>query len=385
MPLCDSILGNNRWSILSLKFLHPRLEAHYRKYNLNSVLIQSRLALLLGAMLYEIYGVLDYILVSEELIALIFAIRLSTTCSILLVFALSFSRLFRKYSEQILSVTMIAACFSLLWKMSLIDQSIFPYYFSGLLLFFFWVHAFQVFSFLYVVFTAIVILVVTVASLFLVKLSFIEIVSYTFILITIAGVSIFSAYITEKRNRSLFLSQKELDRERYIHHERAMHDVLTHLPNRFLVIDRIGRVIEETYRTPQICAGYFLDLDNFKAINDTYGHATGDAVLQEVAKRIKGCVRGMDTIGRLSGDEFFVLAQDIKSEAHALDLGIKIMNKVNAVYVVNGKALDSMMTVSIGICMFPYENATALDVINKADHAMYKAKSGNKSGIVILK
>lgn len=347
--------------------------------------MQSRLALLLGAMMYEIYGVLDYMLVSQELIALIFVIRLSTTCSILLVFALSFSRLFRKYSQQILSLTMIAACFSLLWKMSLINQSIFPYYFSGLLLFFFWVHAFQVFSFLYVVLTALIILIITAVSFFLLKLSFIEIVSYIFILITIAGISVFSAYVTEKRHRFLFLRQKELDRERYIHHERAMHDVLTNLPNRFLVIDRIERVIEEAHRTPQVCAGYFLDLDNFKGINDTYGHAIGDAVLQEVAKRIKSCVRSMDTVGRLSGDEFFVLAQDIKSEAHALDLGIKILNKVNAAYFVNGKTLDSIMTVSIGVCMFPYENVTALEVINKADHAMYQAKSGKKNGIVISK
>jgi len=347
--------------------------------------MHSRLALLLGAMIYEVYGVLDYMLLSAEIIGQIAIIRLFTTFSILAVFAMTFCRIYRKHNEKILSFITIFASTSLLWKMSLIDQVAFPYYFAGLLLFFFWIHAFQVFRFPYVVFTAATIVVTSVLSFGRMPLSFIEVASYSFILFTSASISIFSAYITEKHNRFLFLREKELDRERYIHRERSMRDTLTNLPNRALLFDRIDQAIEDANRNSQICAGFFLDLDDFKKVNDTYGHASGDAVLKEVSERLKASVRGVDTVARLSGDEFFVLAHDVKSEAHALDLGSKLLNVIRTPYYVDGKMLDNLMSVSIGICIFPYEGAVPSQVVARADRAMYQAKVSGKCSIVVAK
>ena len=347
--------------------------------------MQSRLALLLGALIYGIYGIFDYMLLSKQVIAPVAVIRLFTTAAILIIFLITFFRSYRKHSEKILSLITVLASLSLLWIISLIDRAVVPYYFSGLLLFFFWLHAFQVLSFPYVVFTALSILIATIISLVIMSLSLVEVTTYSFILITTACISIFSAYLTEKHNRSLFLREKELDRERYIQRERAMRDTLTNLPNRALLFDRIGQAIEDANRNAQLCAGFFLDLDDFKKVNDTYGHATGDAVLKEVSARLKSSVRGADTVARLSGDEFFVLAQDIQNEAHALELGSKLLNVIRAPYWVDGKIIDSVLSVSIGTCMFPYEGVIASEVVARADRAMYQAKSDGKFGIVIAK
>lgn len=386
MPLSESILSNIKWNSFSLRFNSPRLESHYKKHTFASMLLQSRLGLLLGAMMYEIYGILDYMLVTKDLLAQVTLIRVSTTFLILVVFALTFSRIYRKYGQEILSTIIVLASFSLLWKMSLIDQQVFPYYFSGLILIFFWIHSFCVVNFFYVLISAATIVVVAITSfLNIFTLSLIEFFCYSFILLITFSVSIFSAYTTEKRHRTLFLREKELDRERYIERERAMRDNLTNLPNRALLFDRIGQAIEDSNRNTQVCAGFFLDLDDFKKINDTYGHAAGDSVLKDVSERLKSSVRGADTVARLAGDEFFVLAQDIKNEEHALDLGSKLLNAIRAPYMIHGKVLDSLMSVSIGVCMFPYEGVVPSEVIARADRAMYQAKLGGKFGIVVAK
>ena len=146
------------------------------------------------------------------------------------------------------------------------------------------------------------------------------------------GISVFSSYIAEKSDRALFLREKFLDRERHEHRMRAMHDELTQLPNRALLIDRIEQVILDSRRNNQFCAGFFLDLDNFKEVNDTYGHAVGDAVLNEVSKRLTATIRAADTVARLSGDEFFVLARDVKNKAQAEAFGHKLLRKINKPY-----------------------------------------------------
>ncbi len=208
-----------------------------------------------------------------------------------------------------------------------------------------------------------------------------ETVCYIFILFSVFGVSIFSSYIAEKADRSLFLREKELDRERYVQRERATHDSLTNLPNRVLLIDRIAQAIHDVQRNKQVSAGIFLDLDNFKTINDTYGHGVGDNVLIEVSQRLSASIRAVDTVARLSGDEFFILARDIKSEEHAKVFANKLLTQIKNPYFFEGKQLSTPLSASIGICVFPYEDATPLDVIDKADRAMYQVKLSDKSGI----
>ncbi|MGB2832160.1 MAG: GGDEF domain-containing protein [Methylotenera sp.] len=386
MPLSASILSDNLWNNLSLKFNNARLEAHYKKHIFPRLLTQSRLALLLIAMMYELYGVLDYLLAPQNLLGQIAVIRTTTTFIILVVFVLTFFKFFRKYNQLILTFALLLSGVSLIWKMTLIEQNLFPYYFTGLLLLLFWVHAFYVLNFACAFFCTFAILCISVISFFVFfSFSLNETVSYLIVLISAFGISIFSSYIAEKGDRSLFLREKELDRERHVHRKRAMHDELTSLPNRALLIDRIEQVILDSRRNNQFSAGFFLDLDNFKIINDTYGHAVGDGVLNEVSNRLTATIRAADTVARLSGDEFFVLARDLKNIKQAEAFGHKLLRRINQPYRIGGMLVSTSLSASIGICLFPYAGVTPLDMINKADQAMYQVKLSGKSGIAVAK
>ena len=153
-----------------------------------------------------------------------------------------------------------------------------------------------------------------------------------------------------------------------------MHDRLTGLPNRELLLDRIEQAINFSARNDQLCAGLFIDLDKFKPINDTYGHLIGDIVLKEVATRLKYTVREADTLARLGGDEFFVLARDIGSPEAAGILAEKLKRQFLAPIILDGLPPIRDLSASIGICVFPYRDVSAVDVIRRADHAMYDAK-----------
>jgi diguanylate cyclase (GGDEF)-like protein len=148
-------------------------------------------------------------------------------------------------------------------------------------------------------------------------------------------------------------------------------------------LDRIEQALYDAKRNKQVAAGIFMDLDNFKAVNDTYGHLAGDNVLLTVAKRLTESIRAADTVARLSGDEFFVLARDIKSIEHAKTFAEKLLNQIKLPYSFEGKPLDIPLSASIGICIFPYEGVTPIDVIGRADRAMYQVKLNEKSGIFV--
>ncbi len=384
MPLSESILSNISWNKFSLKFINSRLEAHYQQRSYPSLLTHSRIALLLGAIMYQIYGILDYLLIPPEDVGEIIIIKTFTTFLLLTTFGLTFLRFFKIYNQPVLCFLLLLASIGVLLIMEMITKNLFPYYFSALLLLVFWAHAFYVLRFVYVFFASLFIFSIT-TVFFYTTYAFTnnQAISYLFILFTTSCLSVFSSYIAEKRDRAMFLSEKELDRERFILRELATHDSLTLLPNRVLLIDRIDQAIHDSNRNNQVCAGFFVDLDNFKNINDTYGHAAGDFVLTEVAKRLKSTVRAADTVARLSGDEFFVLARDIQNAEHAHVFGNKLLGQINLPYFMQDKPLDILLSASIGICMFPYDGVYPQDVLDKADHAMYQVKLADKSGIVV--
>lgn len=384
MPLSESILSNTTWNKFSLKFNNLRLEAHYRTHSFPRILAQSRLALILGVLMYEMYGILDFLLVPKDVLNKIEFIRITTSFALLLLFGLSYTKFYKKNHQLLLIGIFLFSGIGLLWKMAIIDQRVFPYYFSGLMLMLFWIHAFFILNFINTFISSLILVGLTaMAFLTVFTFNYNETICYLFILSSAFSVLVFSSYISEKSDRSLFLREKELDRERCIQRERATHDSLTKLPNRVLLLDRIAQALHDSNRNNQISAGIFLDLDNFKAVNDTYGHLAGDSVLLEVAKRLTESIRAADTVARISGDEFFILARDIKSTEHAKAFAAKILNQIRAPYSFEGKQLPTLLSASIGICLFPYEEVTPINVIDKADRAMYQVKLNAKNGINI--
>ena len=152
----------------------------------------------------------------------------------------------------------------------------------------------------------------------------------------------------------------------------AFHDALTDLPNRALLNERIVFAIGHAERYGEQFGVLFLDLDNFKDINDTLGHAVGDQLLQEIGRRLSACVRNYDTVARMGGDEFVILVSDIKSVEDLASLASHIVRQFELPFQVSGT--DFFVTMSVGVASYPDDSNNAIDLLKYADSAMYVAK-----------
>ncbi len=164
----------------------------------------------------------------------------------------------------------------------------------------------------------------------------------------------------------------------------ATYDSLTDLPNRRLLLDRLNQMLARCRRHERIGALLFLDLDNFKTINDTLGHPIGDALLQQVARRLTYCLRREDTAARLGGDEFVLLLAEecapLDEFTHQVDIAAnKVLAALAEPYAVQGHRLYT--TTSIGVSLFPQDGETADDVLMQADTAMYRAKEAGRNTV----
>ncbi|MBF0458171.1 MAG: diguanylate cyclase [Nitrospirae bacterium] len=163
----------------------------------------------------------------------------------------------------------------------------------------------------------------------------------------------------------------------------AHYDVVTSLPNRILLLDRLNIAIEFCTREGNMMALLFIDLDKFKAVNDTYGHETGDMLLKEVSQRLLGAVRKSDTVSRVGGDEFVIILTKVISKEDAGAIADKIIVSLNKPFIVNGH--ECRIGGSIGIEIYPFSdvnggNGNITDVlIKRADMAMYRAKERGKN------
>ena len=152
----------------------------------------------------------------------------------------------------------------------------------------------------------------------------------------------------------------------------AYHDVLTGLPNRLLFRDRLRLALAHARRNSRVLAVMYLDLDEFKGVNDTLGHTIGDGLLQEIAARLRDSVRAEDTVARMGGDEFTILLPDVGDGRGASTVARKILDSVAASVVVEQHELH--VTPSIGIALFPGDGFDAESLLKNADRAMYRAK-----------
>ncbi|MCU7929946.1 MAG: EAL domain-containing protein [Candidatus Thiodiazotropha sp. (ex Codakia rugifera)] len=157
----------------------------------------------------------------------------------------------------------------------------------------------------------------------------------------------------------------------------AHHDSLTNLPNRLLFEDRLEHAIAQAKRQKRQLAVLFLDLDRFKNINDSLGHAMGDELLKEVAARLQKILRDDDTAARLGGDEFTVLVENIDDPSQAAVVAAKIQEKFKAPFKIAGRELH--VTTSIGISIYPEDGKDVADLTKNADAAMYQAKEQGRN------
>ena len=170
------------------------------------------------------------------------------------------------------------------------------------------------------------------------------------------------------------ISERILNEERLV--RMAHYDQLTELPNRALLIDRLEQVMLHAQRNNSRFALLYIDLDNFKAVNDDAGHAVGDLVLKETAKRLKQAVRASDTVARIGGDEFVVLLEELHTEDAVAQVAEQIVDGLRQPCSVKGYA--AKLTGSIGIAIYPDDGKTSDELLSSSDNFMYKAKKSGK-------
>ena len=171
--------------------------------------------------------------------------------------------------------------------------------------------------------------------------------------------------------------------ERKEAHERlaymANHDVLTDLPNRVLFFERVDQALALARRNGTRLALLFIDLDKFKPVNDTWGHAVGDQLLQAVARRLTGRLRDADTVGRIGGDEFVILLNEVGEEDDAAQVADELRLSLAQPFDLAGLTLS--ISASIGIALFPDHGQDAIELAHHADDAMYQAKQAGGDGL----
>jgi diguanylate cyclase (GGDEF)-like protein/PAS domain S-box-containing protein len=158
---------------------------------------------------------------------------------------------------------------------------------------------------------------------------------------------------------------------------RVGHDVLTGLPNRAFLSDLLDQALEFSRHENIPLAVCMLDLDGFKAVNDGYGHASGDMLLVEVAKRLRDIVRGEDVVARLAGDEFVLVLRYVRDLPELCAALNRVLGAISAPYTLHGKAIN--VFASIGVTLFPHDNEDAETLLRHADQAMYVAKQRGRN------
>ena len=170
--------------------------------------------------------------------------------------------------------------------------------------------------------------------------------------------------------------------ERKQMHERlqqmAQFDALTRLPNRMVLMDRLQIALQRARRDGTLVSLLFVDLDDFKRVNDTLGHAMGDLLLQRVAGRLQGCVRASDTVARLGGDEFVMLLESGRNKEHAQTVVNKLLAAFAHPFDLEGNVLH--MHPSIGTALYPEDGDDAAALLDHADRSMYLSKQAGGGG-----
>jgi diguanylate cyclase (GGDEF)-like protein len=189
--------------------------------------------------------------------------------------------------------------------------------------------------------------------------------------ILISGSVLIGLLLRETRHVRRLLADATTARNRIWH--LAHHDPLTDLPNRWLFNDRLDQALRRGQRQSEAVALHYFDLDDFKAVNDGFGHLTGDRLLIAVAHRLRACVRDSDTLARLGGDEFAIVQSGISDPTGAVLLAERMLAALNSPFVIDDQSLR--ISASIGIALYPDHASSPAQLHHAADQALYQAKA----------
>jgi diguanylate cyclase (GGDEF)-like protein/PAS domain S-box-containing protein len=197
---------------------------------------------------------------------------------------------------------------------------------------------------------------------------------------TVMPVEVYARVIRSENREYVLSIGRDITERRQVESQlthMATHDPLTGLPNRMLFNDRLATALEDTGRNAKKLAVMILDLDSFKTVNDSMGHAMGDQLLMQVSERLKSILRKTDTIARMGGDEFMVLLPHLNIADHAEIVAQKILHAFTRPFTLNGKQIH--ITTSIGVAIYPEDGDNPDRLIQNADKSMYMAKEQGRN------
>lgn len=364
-------------NLLTLRFHDAALEQAFFKATLTRTRQQGQFACLVGMFVYILHGVLDQWFVAPDDMARVWLARVTALSVPVSVLLISLTPWFDRFPHFLLALVGAAAGTGLLAMQVKLPVESASYYYPMMVLVTFYTYNFVGTRFIYALAVDLVLLAAyNVLFGLVVDYPLHTLIGHNFFIVSANLIGGSAGYLAERQRRILFVREQELDTERRHHLQRSLHDGLTGLPNRDLLYDRIVQAEHGAQRHGTLHCGYFLDLDGFKNVNDSFGHKVGDQVLHEVAGRLQAAVRVSDTVARIGGDEFFVLAEDIGNVAAAHALARKLLQEIAE--PLPSLPVPAQIGASIGLCIFPYDGMTVSDLIHRADEAMYRVKTSGK-------
>lgn len=356
----------------TLRFREWTLENDYLQVMRRETAAIVRFGILLVLTVFLLFGMLD-LWTASNYAGLSWTIRAATFVTTAVLFVVSFTRTFEQHRENFMLPFCLLLGLGMTILLSVIPGGDIDQYYAGYIL--------------------IIVGAYTVLGLRFVKATFVSLamlgmyLSVELMLHSHAGARpmnnaafIFSAliisavggYIYERQRRLAHFRLRLIERERARSEHSALHDPLTGLPNRRLLMERMHRALARDKRYHTYAAALFIDLDNFKPVNDRYGHDVGDKLLRAVAERLKEVVRDTDTVTRVGGDEFVVLLEDLIEPECAELLKQRILLAFAAPISLEGEVLRVEM--SVGCALDPIDARTPRELLQAADRAMYAMK-----------
>jgi len=377
-------------SKVTVRFASPLLERQYTEWIRGPRGVQMRLAMLLVAFLYALLGCIDHYFASE---ALLFQARLqheALTIPMLLGTVLigTLERTKRFFIPAALITTATAALshLYLVHRLGLHSRYVPELYF--MILWIFTVAGFRLWT---ATLLALSIIAAAVANAYTVAADQPALLySYWFWLFVSFSLAYLGGHLLEYTAKANFFNalrlNEEVEERRAAQEklkEAALHDALTGLPNRVLVGERLKTALYDAAGNGTKVGWLYVDIDNFKQLNDTLGHAAGDALLRGIARRLQACVEAGDTVGRLGGDEFTVLLGSVQDAADALARAERIRAALETPYETEN-GVTFMSSASIGVALYPEHGGNETSLSRSADAAMYRSKQRGRNRVTLF-
>jgi len=357
---------------VSLSFRERELERDYLDSMRRQTAVVMRFGILLTLILYLLFGAMGLWTMSGDS-GLVWTVRSAVFVLTAVLFGISFTPVFAEYRERLMLPFCLMLGLAVTAILAKAPDTVVDQYYVGYILVI--VGAFTVLGlrFCNAMLVSLALFGLYLAAEFFFRdSSRAHVLGNSMFILSTLIISSVGGYLYERQRRLAHYRLRVIEQQRAHSEHCALHDALTGLPNRRLLMERMHQALARDKRFHTYAAALFIDLDNFKPVNDAHGHEFGDKLLKCVAERLKCVVRDTDTVTRVGGDEFVVLLEDLAEPECARHLMERVVSAFATPFEVDGENL--MVEMSIGSALDPVDAQTPRELLHAADRAMYEMK-----------